>query len=173
MNGNCHFVYGATVGAMVALNLGTLSQVLPNVTCTSETATLLVMGGILGGIFPDIDNPSSYMGQMASPVSDGIGVINEALGKKGSHHRGLLHDPVLYLAALFASYMLFTPLIGFFIGCLSHLFLDAFNPMGIPVLFKKKVSLGKFKSGSFESIIFTWVNVVLCVLIGVLCKSWV
>ena len=166
MNGNSHFIYGATVGSMVALNIGLVSSVLPNVTNSPETATLLVMGGVLGGIFPDIDNPSSYMGRMSAPVSTAIGAVNEVLGKKGANHRGILHDPITYILGIVLSYFFFTPLIGFFIGCLSHLFLDMFNPKGIPFLFFKRVSLGKFKSGELGSIIFTWVNVILCIGIG-------
>ena len=131
MNINCHFVYGAAVGSMLALNIATVSNAIPNITNTPETATLFVLGGVLGGIFPDIDNPSSHMGSLSAPVSTIIGKINEKLGKVGSNHRGILHDPTVYIAGLILSYLFFTPLIGFFIGCLSHLFLDMFNPKGI------------------------------------------
>ena len=68
MNGNCHFVYGAAVGSMLALNLDKISTAI-HINNSAETATLLVLGGLIGGIFPDIDNPSSYMGKLSSPVS--------------------------------------------------------------------------------------------------------
>lgn len=170
MNGNCHFVYGASVGSMVALNMNNISTVLPHITATPETATLFVLGGVLGGIFPDIDNPSSYMGKLSVPVSTIIGAINEKLGKVGSNHRGILHDPLIYLIGLVLSYFFFSPLIGFFIGCLSHLFLDMFNPKGIPFFLFKRVRLGNFKSGEIGSVVFTWVCVFLCITIGVICK---
>lgn len=170
MNGNCHFVYGASVGSMVALNMNNISTVLPHITATPETATLFVLGGVLGGIFPDIDNPSSYMGKLSAPVSTIIGAINEKLGKVGSNHRGILHDPLIYLIGLVLSYFFFSPLIGFFIGCLSHLFLDMFNPKGIPFFLFKRVHLGNFKSGEIGSVVFTWVCVFLCITIGVICK---
>ena len=170
MNGNCHFVYGAAVGSMLALNIATVSNAIPNITNTPETATLFVLGGVLGGIFPDIDNPSSHMGSLSAPVSTIFGKINEKLGKVGSNHRGILHDPTVYIAGLILSYLFFTPLIGFFIGCLSHLFLDMFNPKGIPFFLFKKVRLGNFKSGEIGSTIFTWVCIFICITIGVIGK---
>ena len=39
MNGNCHFVYGAATGSMIALNVANIATVLPNATATPETAT--------------------------------------------------------------------------------------------------------------------------------------
>lgn len=170
MNGNCHFVHGAAVGSMLALNIATVSNAIPNITNTPETATLFVLGGVLGGIFPDIDNPSSHMGSLSAPVSTIIGKINEKLGKVGSNHRGILHDPTVYIAGLILSYLFFTPLIGFFVGCLCHLFLDMFNPKGIPFLFFKRIRLGKFKSGEIGSIVFTWFCVIVTITVGVICK---
>ena len=105
MNGNCHFVYGATVGSMVALNIDKISMVLPHIAYSPETATLFVLGGLLGGIFPDIDNPSSYIGKLAAPISTLIGAINKKLGKVGANHRGILHDPIIYIIGLVLSYM--------------------------------------------------------------------
>lgn len=132
MNGNRHFVYGAAVGSILALTIATISNTIPNITNTPETATLFVLGGVLGGIFPDIYNPNSHMSSLSAPVSTVIGKINEKL------HRGILHNPLIYLIGLVLSYFFFSPLIGFFIGCLSHLFLDMFNPKDIPsFLFKK------------------------------------
>ncbi len=169
MNGNCHFVFGASIGAALAMNVDLISTPFPNITATPETATLLVLGGLIGSIFPDIDNPNSYIGKLTTPVSTVIGHISEAFGKTGSHHRGVLHDLSVYVAGLVLSYMYFSPLIGFFIGCLSHLFLDMFNPMGIPVLFGvSKIHLGKIKSGSKESVIFTWIFSIAVLTLGIL-----
>lgn len=170
MNGNCHFIYGATIGSMVALNMDKISTVLPHITNTSETATLFVLGGLIGGIFPDIDNPSSYMGKLSAPVSTVIGTINKKLGKVGANHRGILHDPIIYIIGLILSYIFLPALIGLFVGCISHLFLDMFNPKGIPFCFVKKVSIGKFDSGSTSSVIFTWINVFLCIILGCVLK---
>lgn len=174
MNGNCHFIYGATLGSMITLNIAKISEVLPNVTNTPETAALFVLGGLIGGIFPDIDNPNSYMGKLSVPVSKVIGKIGEAFGKKGSNHRGILHDPAVYIIGLVLSYLYFPPTVGFFIGCLSHLFLDMFNPAGIPFLFGLSwLRAAKIKSGSKESVIFTWVNVAMVIVLGIYLKfTW-
>lgn len=171
MNGNCHFIYGAAVGSMVALNLDTVSTFLPNISSSPETATLFVLGGLIGGIFPDIDNPSSHIGQLSAPVSTIIGKINDLLGKVGSNHRGILHDPTVYIIGFILSYLFFSPLTGFFVGCLSHIFLDMFNPKGVPFLFIHRIRLGKFNSGDTGSIIFTWICVIICLFIGLTAKS--
>lgn len=170
MNGNCHFIYGATVGSMIALNMNEIANILPNINSTPETATLFVLGGLIGSIFPDIDNPSSYMGKLSAPISTVIGGINKKLGKVGANHRGILHDPIIYIIGLILAYFYFPPIIGFFIGCISHLFLDMFNPKGIPFFIFKKVHLGNIKSGETGSIIFTWVLVFVTIIVGCLYK---
>lgn len=169
MNGNCHFIYGAAVGSALALNLDKISSII-SISNSSETATLFILGGLVGGIFPDIDNPNSYMGHLSVPISTLIGKVNEKLGKVGSNHRGILHDPIVYLAGLVLSYFFFPPLLGFFIGCISHIFLDMFNPKGVPFLFVHRIRLGKINSGDPNSIAFTWICVVLCIGIGILVK---
>ena len=152
MNGNCHFVYGASVATALSMNMDKLSAIIPTLAVSPENITLLIFGGLIGGIFPDLDNPTSYVGKLSSPLSK---------------HRGILHDPLVYLVGLFLCCQHFTPLIGFFIGCLSHLFLDMFNPAGVPFLFGvKHLHLMKIPSGSRESVIFTWLNVVLVLVVG-------
>lgn len=171
MNGNCHFVYGAALGTALAMNVGAISSVLENITATPETATLLVLGGLIGGVFPDIDNPSSYMGKLSSPVSRVLGKFGKAMGKTGKNHRGILHDPVVYIAGLILCYLYFPPLVGFFVGCLSHLFLDMFNPMGVPFLLgASHLRLGKIPSGSKSGIVFTWTNVAFVLILAVIMK---
>ena len=170
MNGNCHFIYGAAVGTALAANADKIATVLPAVTNTPETATLFILGGLIGGIFPDIDNPSSHMGQLSAPVSTIIGAINKKLGKVGSNHRGILHDPITYLIGLVLCYLFFPPMIGFFIGCLSHLFLDLFNYKGIPCGPFKRLSIAKIDGSSAAGIVLTWVCVFFVVGIGLLCK---
>lgn len=170
MNGNCHALFGAAVSTSIAINLHQISNLIPNISDAPEGITLMILGGIVGSIFPDIDNPTSYMGRLSSPVSNLIGTIGSLTGKTGSHHRGLLHDPAVYIIGLVLCYFYFTPLLGFFIGCLSHLFLDMFNPSGVPFLFgfKKRMRFMKIPSGSTQSVILTWVNVVMVIAFGIL-----
>ena len=167
MNGNCHFVFGASLGTALAMNTDRICNALPNLSGTPETAALFVLGGILGGIFPDIDNPASYMGKLTVPVSTAIGKLGELSGKTGTMHRGILHDPTIYLLGLVLAYLYCPPLCGIFLGCLSHLLLDMFNPAGVPFLLGKRLHLGKVKSGSRESVILTWVLTGAVLLAGI------
>lgn len=158
LNGNCHFIFGASVGASLAMNIDKLDFFFPRIMDTPEMAVLFVMGGLLGGVFPDIDNPTSYVGKLTAPVSRWLGKVSAAMGKEGWNHRGILHDPIVYLIGLFLCTFQFTPLIGFFVGCLSHLFLDMFNPVGIPFLFGvKHLRLAKIPSSSKQAITLTWI----------------
>ena len=110
------------------------------------------------------------MGRLSTPVSSVIGLINKKLGKVGANHRGILHDPIVYILGLVLSYFFFSPLLGFFVGCLSHIFLDMFNPKGVPCLFLHRIRLGKFESGDPSSVIFTWVCVFIVVGLGLIAK---
>lgn len=171
MNGNCHLVFGTACATMVAVNITNVSLAFPNITTTSEYITLLMLGGMVGGILPDIDNPTSYVGRLTVPLSTAIGRLSKAFGKTGANHRGVLHDFFVYVVGLFLSYNYFPSLVGVFIGALSHLYLDMFNPSGVPFCFgMKRIHLGKIKSGSKESVIFTWANVLLVIIIGLLLR---
>ncbi|MDE6679228.1 MAG: metal-dependent hydrolase, partial [Ruminococcus sp.] len=126
-------------------------------------------GGLIGGIFPDIDNPTSHIGKLTVPVSSVVGKFGELTGKTGPMHRGILHDPVVYITGLILSYMVCPSLVGLFLGCISHLYLDMFTPAGIPLLFgASHIRLAKIKSGSQQSVVFTWLNVAFVLLIGFL-----
>lgn len=172
MNGNCHLVFGTALGTALAINMNTITTTLPNLSTSPETATLFVLGGLIGGILPDVDNPISYVGKLSVPVSTMFGTIGAITGKRGKFHRGILHDPAIYLVGLAISYLCFTPLVGLFIGCLSHLYLDMYNPLGVPFLLgTKHLHLGKILSGSKESILFTWMNAILVLAIGVLART--
>lgn len=171
MNGNCHFVFGAAVGTALSLNLDYISTALPNISDTPETITLFILGGLIGGILPDIDNPSSYVGKLTVPVSMMFASMGKVTGKTGKNHRGIMHDPIVYIAGLILSYLYCTPLVGLFIGCLSHLILDLFNPSGIPFLFgAAQLHLGKIPSGSKSSVAFTWVSVGLVLVLSIAAK---
>ncbi len=166
MNGNCHFLYSASIISALCLNLdkiekafeGTAFEQTFSATPLPVTVTLLLMGGIVGGLFPDIDNPKSHIGQIAQPLSTIISKIGRKFYKTGgSWHRGMMHDPSIYLVGLYVSFLYFPPLIGFFIGCMSHVILDMFNPAGVPYAFGyRRLHLGNFRSGSTMSILFSW-----------------
>lgn len=167
LNGNCHFVFGATTGVAISMNIDKFEGIMPIVTDFPTTVTLFVLGGLVGGIFPDIDNPTSYMGKLSSPISNWIGRLGEVFGRTGSNHRGILHDPTVYIIGMILSVMYCPALIGFFIGCFSHLWLDLFNPAGLPfMLSRRRLKLANLSSGKPPSIIFTWVNVFVVLVAG-------
>lgn len=174
MNGNSHFVFGVSLGTAIAMNMNVIGEVLPNLNASAETTTLFVLGGLIGGILPDIDNPTSYMGKLSAPVSTMFGTLGKMTGKTGSNHRGIMHDPTIYLIGLVLSYLYLPSLVGLFVGCLSHIFLDMFNPSGVPFLFGvKRLRLGKILSGSKTGVWFTWLNVFLVLIVGIVAKVFV
>lgn len=168
MNGNCHFIFGLTVGTMCAINLEDISTILPNIANTNSNAVLFIIGGILGGILPDMDNPKSFMAQMSEPFSKVVCKIGKMFHRGGKYHRGILHDPLVHLVGLVLAYFFCPPLVGVFVGGISHIFLDIFNPVGLPLLFGAKyISIGNIKSGGKNAILFTYTNAVIILLIGV------
>lgn len=176
MNGNCHFVFGATTSSMIALNIDKIANLI-NASCdigflevNSTTITLFIMSGLIGSVFPDIDNPNSHFGQLSKPVSTVIGKISKAFGKTAMRHRGIFHDPFVYLLGLILSFIFFPPLLGFFVGCLSHIFLDMFNPMGVPCLLTRKgLHLGKIYAESKTAIVFSYTMSTLVLITGIIC----
>lgn len=145
MNGNCHFIFGAAVAASAAIVTG----------ADQNTTTLLLATGLIGSVFPDIDNPKSHFGQLTKPVSTLIGQAGKITGHTGKRHRGLFHDLGLYMLLAIASYNFVPALIGFFLGILSHLILDAMNPAGIKI-FTKYFSIGKVPSDSKLAVCISW-----------------
>lgn len=168
MNGTCHLTFGTAVGIAVMANLGTLVAVLPNMENNAETGTLIILGSIIGSVLPDIDNPQSHVGKLCMPVSKGFGVIHDLQQKKSWEHRGVMHDMAVWITGLILSYLYFTPLIGLFLGGLTHLCLDLFNPMGIPFLFGvKRLRLGKIKSNDKSAVIFTGICTATVLITGI------
>lgn len=173
MNGNCHFVFGTAVATSLCVTGATdiIYQNVNNIGITDETRvvfnTLLITSCLIGSVFPDIDSPKSNIGQLTKPLSTGIGEISKGMGKTGKNHRGIFHDIGIYILLGIFSFFYFPSLMGFFIGALSHLLLDAFNPMGVPVFCGyKKLRLGKIYSGSKESVAFTWILTIGILVIG-------
>ena len=148
MNGNCHFINGIAVTTLISLNIDNIAK-LTNTPINDKPAviTCLVLGGILGSIFPDIDNPKSNMGQLAKPVSTIIGAINKLTGRSDYDHRSIFHDIAFSVIGLTLSLLFFPYISGFFIGTLSHIFLDSFTPRGIPFIF----GIGHFHIASIPS----------------------
>lgn len=168
MNGTCHLAFGTAVGTAAALNLDVISGVFPNIVNSSEMGTLFILGAIVGSLLPDIDAPHSYVGKLCAPVSRMFGRLHKMQGKEEWQHRGIMHDAAIYIAGLILSYLYFSPLAGLFLGCLTHIFLDMFNPVGVPLLFGvKRLRVGKIKSGEKGATVFTGMCTAVVLVFGI------
>lgn len=105
----------------------------------------LVAGGV-GGLLPDIDHSGSK-------ISKSAGFVGSILSKI-LKHRGVTHTPILWcvLMGLMNHFLPQWNYLSFpvFLGCLSHIFLDALTPKGVPLfapLSGQKVRFLKIKTG--------------------------
>lgn len=158
MNYKTHLTGGLLAGS-VAFN-----KVIENLNINSNIISaenaIFMSGTIIGALFPDIDHKGSYIGRRARIMS----TIMSKLFK----HRGFTHSPIpmtiftfiLFLISRLFTISIFVKLwfIGFYIGVLSHIFLDMITKEGIPLFYpfaNKKISLTNIKNGSMgETIIF-------------------
>jgi len=100
---------------------------------------------LLGGIFPDIDQPNSYISKRLKPVN--------AL-TRFAKHRGFFHSvwliALVYVIVLYFAkpFMMYSNL--FLIGYFSHIFIDGFTVQGINFLhpFSKLHLSGFVETGS-------------------------
>lgn len=103
-----------------------------------------IAGCAFGSLFPDIDHKGSTMGQKVKPVSSVIGAV--------AGHRNFFHWflPYLILAVIlhFSAPWLDNLTFSVFLGVLSHLFLDALNPSGVPLLPGRRIHLLRIHTGS-------------------------
>ncbi len=100
------------------------------------------VAAIAGSLLPDIDNPESYLGRRFYGIS-----------RRFSRHRGITHSlgHFLIVSILLIALTILTPIpkpvafsiYGLIYGYFTHLFLDMFSKMGIPVFWRKKKYGGK------------------------------
>lgn len=116
----------------------------------------LLIGASLGSLMPDIDHPSSKIGRKNKLASK---IVSKTMGHRGWTHT--LIALVLIVGGLFYTLQFITTCqalygywtIGFSIGYLSHLILDAFTVQGIPAFkpfSKKNIAFTKFKTGDID-----------------------
>ena len=120
MVGKTHLAVGLAtgIGACIAGNLPPLTGVMVIAECG------------LGSLLPDIDQRNSIISKKVKPVG---AVVSAVAG-----HRTIFHDPLLYLVLGLAAWKTIpaymSHVISLLIGVVTHLFLDALNPTGIPIL---------------------------------------
>ncbi len=137
------------LAAFTALGLVVVLQ--PERTVTLSTAIAALVGNLVGGITPDIDQPTAPLWRNL-PVGGFIGrIIDRLLGG----HRFLTHSLVGLVLFGFASHWLLLflhPVLGavnigyvwwaYMIGMLSHLVMDTFTKEGVPWLLPIPVKFG-------------------------------
>lgn len=131
--------------------LGVVLVLAPVQTFTLSTAILAILVNLIGGILPDIDQPTAPFWRNL-PVGKYFGkFFDKMLGG----HRFLTHSiiGILLLGYLFYLLLIFLhPIMGsanpyiiwwaFMIGLLSHLIIDSFNKEGVPWLLPIPVKFG-------------------------------
>lgn len=135
MTGKTHLSGGLAVAAIVSM-----AKQLP-----LEQGMVCIVGCAIGSLIPDIDHRGSTIGRRIKPIST---VASAVAG-----HRSFFH--------WFLPYLLLTVGVHFWhpefdllaqsvlAGILSHLFLDALTPAGIPLVPKVKIHLMKIHTRSW------------------------
>ena len=136
MTGKTHDLAAITVLGIVFLSN-------PQDPLRLSTVIVCIMANLIGGIAPDIDQPTAPFWRNL-PIGS---IFGRTFGKLSGGHRFLTHS--FFGAALigFAAHWLlvfFTPVMGridtgyvwwaFMIGLLSHLLMDMFTKEGVPLL---------------------------------------
>jgi inner membrane protein len=131
--------------------LGVVFLLMPPVTLSLATAIVAVLANLIGGIAPDIDQPTAPLWRNL-PVGRYFGrVFGVLLGG----HRFLTHSLIGLVLLGFLSRMLLTflhPIMGsinsdivwwaFMIGVISHLVMDTFTKEGVPWLLPLPIKFG-------------------------------
>lgn len=127
--------------------------------------------GAVGGLLPDIDHESSKITKKLGPIGY---IISRCCS-----HRGITHTLALWVF-LFGLIATCFPVLGFycgclFLGCVSHLVLDAMTPSGVPLLWpmkQNKISFMKIKTGGkVEPIVSGLLVFCNVVMIGLITKN--
>lgn len=164
MNGKAHLLVGTATGAFLGMTLKSTLD------ANTVVAGAFAAGCMAGSLFPDIDTPSSYIGQAFPFISAPLNALCGHRGRKangeysGGILQGAVHAPLPYLLLLlFAGTVyrtvglnLFVAIIaGFGLGGLLHLVQDMLTKSGIPILwpiFRRNLSICPMKTGSILEI---------------------
>lgn len=144
------------VGGLLAGVL-TTNTIMAESLATKIPIVIFLGTSLLGSLFPDIDHQGSYMGRRAKITSS---IVNKHFGHRGATHSPIamfLFTLILYVVSshLLRGYPAVLPVlqigfIGFYVGILSHIFLDSLTKTGTPLLypFKKfNISFTNAKTG--------------------------
>ena len=131
--------------------LGAVVMIEPLHTVTLGTALTALIANQLGGIAPDIDEPTAPLWRNL-PIG---GVVGRATDKLLGGHRFLTHSIVgaaLFGGLVYELLKFFTPVLhgidthlvwwAFMIGIISHLIMDTFTKEGVPWLLPIPIKFG-------------------------------
>ncbi|MGL6071542.1 metal-dependent hydrolase [Craterilacuibacter sp.] len=102
---------------------------------------LLLLGGMVGALLPDIDHPQSWLGRRMRLISIPISMI---FGHRGITHSLIALAGVFYLSVMCLSaesryFGMWMPLaLGLCVGYASHIVGDWLTPSGVPLLWPIK-----------------------------------
>lgn len=179
VNGSTHSVLGADLALGISIAIVAVSGRADGAIMRSACLT---GGAVLGALLPDIDHPHSTIGHTLFFVSYPFAWIAKLFRKSRSGflsdafgHRGMTHSPavaalllILFLIpAVQRSVLLMWLCIGLFVGVVSHLLADMFNPTGVPLLWpisRRKISVARIVTGSFAENIVRFVGIAIGIL---------
>jgi inner membrane protein len=129
------------LAAISTLGIVALSVPLPPLTLS--TALIAVLANLIGGVAPDIDQPTAPLWRNL-PIG---GVVGRVFDRLLGGHRFLTHSLIGLVLFGFGTYYILTfihpliphvnvtiVLIAFMIGMISHLVMDSFTKEGVPWL---------------------------------------
>lgn len=164
MRGNQHLEFGIISGSTIAIGLASV-----NILSIPETIPFVGLS-ILGSLFPDIDHPESSIGKSFPLISN---FLFKTIG-----HRTYTHMVLFWLLVTCGFLLLPKWSLGFIVGVLGHLYLDALTIKGVPFISHKTFHLlPKFMrchSGSFISKLYTViadVSVICLTVFGFMIKN--
>lgn len=172
MLGRTHQVAGISFAVLAATAL--YASGTPLAVNHPEVLPMMVAGGWLGGLMPDIDHKNSTISNIkigGLPLFKPIAwFINLLFGHRGATHTlwALLITTIpLLMIPLFLppNLLILTVLIqlfamGYALGYLSHLILDSMTPSGTPMLWPlPTVRLAKLPTGKYDNLVILFLTV--------------
>ena len=134
---------GRTHDAAAFTSLAAAVAIFQPLSISLSTLLLSVLANLIGGIFPDVDQPTAPFWRNL-PIGN---IFGKLFGKLAGGHRFITHSVlgvVLFGFAVRALLTFLSPLLGhtntgyvwwaFMIGMVSHLFMDCLTKEGIPLL---------------------------------------
>jgi len=145
------------LAALTLLNIFIVTQPLPDIDL--PTALVSFFAILIGGIFPDIDKPTSEIWDRL-PGGSIIGHLVQPFLGKHRHFSHSILGAIIYgtLVRLFLNWLgafilvdMGIVWVAFLIGLISHILIDSLNISGVPLLFpiNFKIKLMGIKTGGF------------------------